>query len=440
MSIPSIRPVTSTLLLVAILACPITSLFADFDAETGWNGHLFPSYIIATATMKDPDATSEMEDSDAGEDADATDSETETPNGDDDDSDDVDMSDSEYEILGDERGLLGITIEATEDAQEVTVTISCDEIMEPSSITCTLSKSGETYTVNPKIKYKYEQLARRTQTGPITVTYSVEVGENDAEEKFETLTLRSINDCPYGRSIDGTWTSTRFMFAAYVNEQHPFVDGVLREALNSKIVNSFTGHQSKDKVEVYRQAYAIWYALSQRDVRYSNVTQTVAASDTVGSQHIRLIDESIDNGQANCVDGSVLLASLLRKIDIEPILVHVPGHCYLAFVLDEEGKELTGIETTMIGSEIEGNAINVKGLENVIDQERQADNSWKTFCAAIARGTANLKKFEKEFSDPENQRYKLISVAGARKSGILPIGFQSKRAFVAAPKKTDDEE
>lgn len=393
-----------------LLVIPAASLRAEFEPEKGWNGHLFPSYIIATAMMQPPEA---------------------------DDDEEGDEAEEETTVFGDPQGLLGVAIEAEEDEQEVTVTISCDAIMETSTITCTLPQAGETYMIRPKIKYNYDQLARRTQTEPITVSYEVESGD-DSEEHNETLILRSINDCPYSVSKDGTWTSTRFMFAAYVNEQHPFVDKILREALNTEMVDSFTGYQTKDKTEVYRQAYALWHALSKRDVRYSSITNSVAESDTVGSQHIRLIDESINNAQANCVDGSVLMASLLRKVGIEPILVHVPGHCFLAFYLDEGGKELTGLETTMIGSAIEGDAVKVSGLEDVVDEETQAENSWKTFAAAIARGTANLKKHDQQFRDPENYNYMLISVANARKSGILSIGFQSNQKFIGSA--GDDEE
>ncbi|WP_139228140.1 hypothetical protein [Planctomicrobium piriforme] len=341
-------------------------------------------------------------------------------------------------VIGDSLGLLGVSIEAEEDEQEVTVTITCDAIMEPSSITCTLPEAGETYIVRPKIRYKYNELARQAQTTPITVTYEVET-EDDAEEQSETLTLRSINDCPFGRAVEGEWTSLRFMFAAYVNEQHPFVDKVLREALDSGIVDSFTGYQSNDNDEVYRQVYALWNALSTRDVRYSSITNSVAESDSVGSQHIRLIDESINNGQANCVDGSVLLASLLRKVGIEPILVHVPGHCFLAFALNEEGTEIVGLETTLIGCSIEGDAPEVTGLEEVVDEELQATNSWKTFAVAIARGNASLQEHLEEFKDPENFNYTLISVANARKSGILSIGFQANQNFVDAPKAEEED-
>ena len=380
---------------------------ADFETVNGWHGHLFPSYVIATATAKILDAS--------------------------------DGEEEEDEVLGDQQGLLGVSIEAEEDDQPVKVTITCDAIMEPSVFSCTLPESGESYTILPKIKYKYDALAKRSQTGPITVTYKVEVGEEEAEEKSETLTLRSVNDCPYSISKDGKWKSVRFMFAAYVNEQHPFVDNVLREALDTEIVDSFTGYQTKNPKDVFRQAYALWHALSRRDVRYSNITKTVAISDTVGSQHVRMIDESINNGQANCVDGSVLMASLLRKINIEPLLVHIPGHCYLAFFLDEEGKELAALETTMIGGAIEGDAIKLNGLEGVVSEEFQSENSWKTFVAAISTGNASLKKYDKNFKDANDNNYKLISVVAARKSGILPIAFQSNQKFIEAPAAEEKE-
>ena len=399
-----INAVVAALFATMVAASPAL-VHADFETENGWSGHLFSSYIVATATVKLPEKPDdEDEDSDAP--------------------------------LGDRQGLLGVSIEADEDDQPVKVTITCDAIMQPSVFSGTLPKAGETYTINPKIKYNYDLLAKRSQTGPVTVTYKVEIGDEEAEEKTETLTLRSVNDCPFLFVKDEKTHDVSFMFAAYVNEQHPFVDKVLREALDTQIVDSFTGYQAKDKKEVYRQVYALWHALSKRDVRYSSITVSAAESETVASQHVRLIDESINNGQANCVDGSVLMASLLRKIGIEPMLVMVPGHCYLAFNLDAEGKSLAALETTMIGSEIEDETIKVEGLEEVVGEDSQDENSWKTFAAAIATGVTNLNKNAKHFKDAKKTDYQLISVRAARKLGILPIGFQSNQKFKAAP--TDD--
>lgn len=383
---------------IASLLAIVTALPADdFEIQAGWSDQLFPSFLIATATIKLPEEA---------------------------------VEDYEEEVLGDPQGLLGITIEAPEDDTTITVTITCDAIMEESVFTGTLPTAGETYTILPKIKYKYDALARQRQAKPITVTFEVEIGDEDAVEESRTLTLRSINDCPFTVVEDDEARDISFMFAAYVNEQHPFVDKMLREALNAGVVDSFTGYQSKDALEVYRQAYALWHALSKRDLRYSDITTTAAESDMVHSQHVRMIDESINNGQANCVDGSVLLASMLRKIGIEPILIMVPGHCYLAFNLDAEGKQVAALETTLLGSALD-EATKIKGLKDVVSEDWREENSWKTFTAALAIGNQDFAKNAEKFQAADEADYQLIPIYAARRIGILPIAFQSGEKLAA---------
>lgn len=139
-----------------LLAINANAARAEFETENGWSGQLFSSFIIATAAVRLP------EDEEA---------------------------DEESEVLGDPQGLLGITVEADEDEQPIKVTIAGDALMEPSVYAGTLPEAGETYTIRPKIKYKYDRLAKCSQTGPVTVTYTVEIGEEEAEEKTETLVL-----------------------------------------------------------------------------------------------------------------------------------------------------------------------------------------------------------------------------------------------------------
>ncbi len=401
---PCIRPITRFVVCLGIWASATAcTARAEFATETGWNDQLFPSFIIATATIRLPE-------------------------------DAVEAHEGE-QLLGDPQGLLGVTLEVEEDDTPVTVTVSCDAIMEPSVFTGTLTEAGETYRIFPKIKYKYDVLARRSQPGPVTVTFAVELGGEDAEVQTKTLTLRSVNDCPFTIVEDEDTVDVSFMFAAYVNEQHPYLDKILREALNQRIVDSFTGYQSKDKAEVYRQVYALWHALSERDVRYSDITTSSAESESVSSQHVRMIDESINNGQANCVDGSVLLASLLRKIGIEPVLVMVPGHCYLAFNLDEEGHETAALETTLLGGSCDGDPAAIEGVQDVVGKEWLKKRSWRTFTAALGAGSEDMEKNKEQFEKQEDPDFQLISVLAARKLGILPIAFQSDRDFVTAPRQ-----
>jgi hypothetical protein len=397
-----------------------TTAQAQFTPIDGWDSQLFPSYLIATAAIRSAPAKTD-EEGDESEDGESEDGD-----------------EAAATVLGDRRGVLGVSLESPGADTDVTVTITGSEILEESTFSATLEEEGTTYTIFPPIKYKYGVLARNKQSVPVSMTFEVEYGDEEVEVQTRTITLRSVNDCPfYIYHGDGTFTDVSFTFAAYVNEQHPFVDKVLREALNSGIVDSFTGYQSGDTAEVYRQVYAIWNALSERDVRYSNITTSAAENNTVSSQHVRLIDESINNAQANCVDGSVLLASLLRKIDIEPMLVFVPGHCYLAFFLDAKCTQLVGLETTLIGSTADGQT-SLPGVENVVDEESRNSNSWGTFCAAVAMGNHGLVENRQKFNDKTDAEYQLVPIAAARKQGILPIAFDSATKF--EPTHRDEEQ
>jgi len=366
---------------------------ADFTPVAGWDRHLFPAYIVATATFRPPP------DDKPGVQAIPT--------------------------FGDAKGLLGVMIRSPDDGAVVKVTIASDSIFDPSTVTAALPKKGVQYKICPPIKYNYAALARNKQAVPATVTYRVEVSGKEPEEKSVTVTLRSINDCPITYDEGNETTDVSFVFAAYVNEEHPLVDKILREALNAGIAESFHGYgDEKDAEDVLRQVYALWHALSQRGVRYSDITATAAESEAVNSQHVRLLEETINNAQANCVDGSVLLASLLRKIGIEPFLVIVPGHCHLGFYLDEQQTKSLAIETTLIGSTPDANdSREIKNFKKVVEERWTKTASWATFVAALSEGTSVLRENKAKFESDDHADYQIIPIAETRQSGILPIAF-----------------
>jgi hypothetical protein len=141
------------------------------------------------------------------------------------------------------------------------------------------------------------------------------------------------------------------LFAGYVNESDPFVEKVLQEALQAKVVNSFDGYQ-RGVDDVRQQVFALWYVLQQHGLHYSSITTPSAASPggRVASQAVRFIAQSVQSQQANCADGSVLFASLLYKIGIKPILVVIPGHMFVGYYLDKELQRPQFLETTMLGA------------------------------------------------------------------------------------------
>lgn len=341
-------------------------------------GSIYPSLILATATIKGDGAPDDPTDA------------------------------THY---GDPMATLGVMLRNVRKDDKITVEVSADAVIKPSKVSFTAKASEILVTAAPKVKFDFEALGKVTQTRPINVTIKVTRNGQPLDDLDEVMSLRQINDCPYGvvsptpkknGKIPQEEHDIRFMFAAYANENHPQVDQILKEAKATGLCNSFAGYQAGTEQDVIRQVNAIWVALQRRGITYSSITNTTP-NKGVYAQHVRFLDESINMTQANCVDGSVLMASVLKKIEIKTALVVVPGHCYLAFYSQEaeKGGKLYGLETTMLGSR--------STLTDAINQA--------TFSAE-----SSLQKNAAKF-DQEDSGFMLVHLDEARELGIMPIPY-----------------
>lgn len=306
----------------------------------------------------------------------------------------------------------------------VTVTISCDEVMDPSTFKGTLAKPDETYVILPKIRWKYRALAQSRQQMPVNVVFQIKVGNREPVEQVRTCSLRTIHDCPLQFEIGGQITKLPLVLAAYVNEDHPWVDALLKDALATGLVDAFLAYQLPGDEPVLKQVEAIWRALQRRNISYSSITNIAAPQDQhLQSQHVRFLDESIQQQQANCIDGTVMLASVLRKVGIHPKIVVVPGHAFLAFALDAQGTRWRGLETTCIGQ-----------AKLAIGRDF-AKESPASFQQALAIGSANLQKDAARFrsADPKDSGYLTIDIDEARQLGVRPIPYTPVEAGKEAP-------
>ena len=213
-----------------------------------------------------------------------------------------------------------------------------------------LERPATEYVVYPDVIWNYEALRGNSQAEPISVALTVEMNGRSLGQRVRTFSVRSINECLLGYVTGGTrFHDTGIFFAAYVNEEHPMIDRLLREALNTRIVTRFLGYQAGKAEAVDKQVYALWNVLQKRRFRYSSVSNTSLSSNVVFSQRVRTLDDALESSQINCVDGTVLFASLLKAINIEPILVRTPGHMFVGYYTDAAHREKNFLETTMIG-------------------------------------------------------------------------------------------
>ena len=269
------------------------------------------------------------------------------------------------------------------------------------------------YGVYPKINYKYDFMRSRTQPGPVNLVFVLSVNGRKVGQKTQTVSMRSISECPFYMADEENEMEEDlgYMFAAYVNEDDPRIDVFLKEALKTGIVSSFAGYQGTE-AEVIGQIAAIWATMGHRGIQYSSITNTSSSSQSVFSQRVRSLGDVLKNNQANCVDGSVFMCSVLKAIDLHSFLVKVPRHCYMGVYLDEQKKKPYFIETTTIGN---------AGLVGLKVGSEQAK---KQAMASLREATAVAKKdymaHAKEFNKDDSEYIK-IDIDEAREI-VKPIG------------------
>lgn len=284
-----------------------------------------------------------------------------------------------------------------------------------------------------KANWDYDALRRCTQQELATLNIKVSFDGEVVTEIDETVQLRSINDCPFYVKLDEEGEDVEDIsvtFAAYVNENHPWIDGILKDALTAAkepgLINSFSGYKSGSQAEVISQVFAIWNALQRRGIKYSDISTTLP-SKRVYTQTVRFVDDTVQASQANCVDGSVLMASILRKIGLDAYLVMVPGHCFWGFSDgNEENPSMFFLETTMLGSDNLKSVTELPKLPAKLKQDEFAA-SYATFVAALEQGKLQYTEHEAAFDSGEDPNTQLISISEARDLGVMPIGASTDK-------------
>jgi hypothetical protein len=153
-----------------------------------------------------------------------------------------------------------------------------------------------------------------------------------------------IRDPVSGQRIDLT-----SYLAAWVTPNDPDVMQILRRAADLHSNKMIRGYQ-ENEAGVARQVEAIFKALKAEGIRYVNSVLAFGAVPGVSQQRVRLPREALANLSANCLDGTLLMASLLEAASLNPGMVLIPGHAFLAWETKEGIGKWDYLETTMIGT------------------------------------------------------------------------------------------
>jgi len=375
--------------LVGFLAWFVRNQFrADFEIKNELGGNIFPSVILSTA---------------------ATGATYIEPNG---------------PYLGRPLSCIALKIKSTVAKSHVMIDVGETPFFKESFSDFVLEKANTEYLIYPDIVWNYDVLRNNAQAQPVSVSVKVMLNNKELSPQVKTFSMRSINECPLGyRDEQMRYHGTSVFFGAYVNEDNPMIDQLLREALNARLVRRFVGYQRTEK-QVEDQVYALWYVLQKRNFKYSSISNSSLSSNMVYAQRVRTIEDALKASQINCVDGSVLFASMLKAINLVPVLVRVPGHMFVGYYLDRDKKKIDFLETTMIGDVDLDDFFPEEKLDSTVAGKTQKEVSLFTFEKSREYARRNYEKYASELNRRKNSDagYMFIEVDNALRRNIQPIG------------------
>ena len=251
---------------------------------------------------------------------------------------------------------------------------------------------GETKIISQTPLFKPGVLNTLTETQTVNlyykVTYSDYDGETVLDEETIPIELYAKDTMLWGIVEDGEYVDLSPFIVAWVTPHAVEVDELIRIAAEYHPERSMGAAETPD--DRFLQIAAIYEALqNEYYITYISSTISYSGSET-SSQRVKLPSDSINLASANCIDGTVLFASALENIGINPYIVLVPGHAFLAWG-DGEGNVEGVLETTMVGN--------------------------SEFYDAYEYG---LQQYNELVMD-ENSEESLISIKEARAIGITPM-------------------
>jgi hypothetical protein len=144
---------------------------------------------------------------------------------------------------------------------------------------------------------------------------------------------------------------TRY-YGAWVTPHVEPVQALVRRAADRVPDRRIAGYQGRRNPErTAEQVRALFETLKAEGLSYVDSVIDFGAGPGQLTQRTRLPRESLRHKSANCIDGSVLMASLLEAASLHPAIVLVPGHAFLAWETWEGTDEWDYLETTMIGTD-----------------------------------------------------------------------------------------
>jgi len=305
-------------------------------------------------------------------------------------------------------GLVMVRVGGDGARRHLRLEITTPGLREPAIVEAELER-GKTLELRPRLDWDIPYLRALKAPTHQVLRITLERSGVATEVRDVDVRVHPLDDALYyvreGKDrIDLGW-----VFAAYVNPEDPIVEEIVATA--REFDADFD--QPADSAEAtLRKAHAVWAALTRHGLRYAAGDPALSRGPVLYSQRVRLLADVWKERRANCLDGSVLIASVLERIGIPAFIVLVPGHAFVGY--RSEGEQMELLETTVLGARTDAE----DGRSPAADDAAIAAN----FEAARSAGRARWRRVSARFDRRHAPDYALIDIGIARSYGIIPLG------------------
>lgn len=317
-------------------------------------------------------------------------------------------------------GLLRIRLGDVRMPHDIRLTVSTPGLRRPTVIETRIS--GD-IMLRPRLDWDADALLALKQPRRQFVKVSVSGRGMKTLERQLALNVHPLDEALYFVREGDSRIDLGWAFAAWVDPQDPVIDRLLELAgIDIRRIATLP-HDRVARLELVRK---LWIALERHGLRYADEGAGLSQGPVIYSQRVRLLSSTWNERVANCLDGSVLIASALERLRIGSFLVLVPGHAFVGFYVDEGRSEAEFLETTLLGFRRPAD----HGAESVAQIRQRA---LPGFEAARRAGRARYRLAVPKLDGRHRPDYALIDISTARDYGIMPLAVGRRGSPTSSP-------
>ncbi|MFO0905637.1 MAG: DUF3320 domain-containing protein [Pirellulales bacterium] len=206
------------------------------------------------------------------------------------------------------------------------------------------------------------------------------------------------------------------LLPAFVTPNSPALPGLLRAAAQLLTEHghspSLDGYQSGDPNRAFMLAASLWSAAAGRELIYANPPGSFEQT----GQKVRRVETILADRLATCLDTSLLFASGLEAMGLNPVIVAVRGHCFVGvWLVAKTFKKLVERDVSELRKALAAKELLV--FETTLITQRPPARFQDAKCVAE---DALVEEKEQEFAA-------VIDVARARLAKIRPLALRGER-------------